>query len=342
MQPITSYERFGLSVFNPALFRDFTPEISDLLRLTGQMLDKMSNLFGGSGFPFDRVGGDGGNRCPGFDIMPLDPPRCGDSTHPSGSLKVEGNVVTTAGGYKIEQLGQFDWRITGPDGKETKIWGDPHVAEGDGGKWDFKNNSTFVLGDGTVINVTTAPFSGNKDMTVTQGLEIICGNDRVEVTGIDQGMGKIGTVTQDGYAHRNCFSGKDVFVMGRESDDWSKEGREIIGSENGGETFKLGGQLAPPDSFRNADDYARALLDEILRRTGGSDIRPLPFERGNPFQNIREGGCDHRPSPAERRETLSQLLRMMSRMLRMMSRLFDMNDHIALRRNPFRLYGATV
>lgn len=165
-----------------------------------------------------------------------------DSGHPSGSLKKDANgVITTPGGYKIEQLKQHDWKITGPDGKSTLIWGDPHVKESDGGAFDFKRDSTFVLGDGTRINVKTVPWGNN--MTVTGGLEIISGNDRVQVTDINKGKGKVGDITQDGFQHVNSFGGKDVFVMGKETDDWSFQGKEIIGSNNGGESFKLGNAL---------------------------------------------------------------------------------------------------
>jgi hypothetical protein len=189
-------------------------------------------------------------------------PNTGDSSHPAGSLKTDSNgVITTPGGYKIEQLKQFDWKITGPDGKETKIWGDPHVAEGDGGTWDFKRDSTFVLGDGTRINVTTKPY-GN-DMTVTGGLEVISGNDRVLVTDIDKGKGKVGQVTQDGYAHVNSFGGKDVFVMGKETDDWSFTGKEIVGSNNGGESFKLGKDLAA-GSTPGTSTQPNVRLDQLL------------------------------------------------------------------------------
>lgn len=173
-------------------------------------------------------------------FSPVKAPTPSESTQPSGQLKVKDGVIETAGGYKIEQLGQFDWQITGPDGKSTKIWGDPHVAEGDGGTWDFKKNSTFVLGDGTRINVSTVPYGNG--MTVTGGLEVISGNDRVQVTDIDKGKGKVGQVTQDGYAHANSFQG-DVFVMGKESDDWSLQGKEIIGSKDGGDSFILGNDL---------------------------------------------------------------------------------------------------
>ena len=170
-------------------------------------------------------------------------PNPSDSSQPPGSLKVDDKgVITTPGGYKIEATSQFEWKVTGPDGKSTRVWGDPHVDEGDGGKWDFKRDSTFVLGDGTKINCSTKPW-GN-DMTVTGSLEIISGNDRVQISDIDKGKGKVGNVTQDGFAHANSFGNKDVFVMGKETDDWSFTGKEIIGSNNGGESFKLGNALA--------------------------------------------------------------------------------------------------
>ncbi|MFY0574343.1 DUF1521 domain-containing protein [Cystobacter fuscus] len=175
-----------------------------------------------------------------------------DSSHPSGSLKTSPDgVITTPGGYKIEATSKHEWKITGPDGKSTRVWGDPHVDEGDGGKWDFKRDSTFVLGDGTRINVSTVPADNN--MTVTGGLEIISGNDRVKVTDIDKGKGKVGNVTQDGYAHANSFGGKDVFVMGKETDDWSFQGKEVIGSNNGGESFKLGNELKPGTATANGN-----------------------------------------------------------------------------------------
>ena len=70
--------------------------------------------------------------------------------------------------------------ITGPDGQSSEIWGDPHVREKDKdgkviGNWDFKKDSTFVLGDGTKINVSTKPYN---NMTVTTGLEILEGRRR--------------------------------------------------------------------------------------------------------------------------------------------------------------------
>ncbi|WP_164014979.1 DUF1521 domain-containing protein [Pyxidicoccus trucidator] len=186
----------------------------------------------------------GGNGC-----FPSEfPGKYEDYFRPADKLKVDSNsgTITTPGGYKIEQLGQFEWKISGPDGKSTRVWGDPHVDESDGGKFDFKKNTTFALPDGTQIHVTTKPW-GNSGMTVTGQLDITCGSDRVTVSDIDKGKGKITEgLKKDGYEKLVDFRNKsdDILYMGKESDDWSFNGREVIGDVNGGESFKVGDLLA--------------------------------------------------------------------------------------------------
>lgn len=247
----------GLSAADAQLVKTAVATLGEFAKAAASTLDQLTKTAGtGTAAPTNTATGSqtdaldwGGSAKSLNDVFNLavngapSSPVPGDSGHPSGNLKTDPKtgVVTTPGGYKIEALSQFDWKITGPDGKETKIWGDPHVAEGDGGTWDFKRDSTFVLGDGTRINVTCKPYGNG--MTVTGGLDIISGNDRVQITDIDKGKGKTGPVTADGYANVNAFGNKDVFVMGKESDDWSFQGREIVGSENLGETFKLGNPL---------------------------------------------------------------------------------------------------
>jgi hypothetical protein len=277
-------------------------------------------------------------------------PNPSQGTHPAGSLKADpsSGVITTPGGYKIEQLKQFDWLITGPDGKTTKIWGDPHVAEGDGGKWDFKRDSTFVLGDGTRINVTTKPW-GN-DMTVTGGLEVISGNDRVLVTDIDKGKGKVGQVTQDGFQHVNSFGGKDVFVMGKESDDWSFQGKEIIGSNNGGESFKLGNALAPGNTPTPGNT---GIVPPSTPRPGGADqllqqMRDVFKGLADLFKglsrlsetfarrNQNDGGLTTRPGPADWLTRRHDRLRNDFDNIGRMIHLFKGLDHLSKAVQPFR------
>jgi hypothetical protein len=258
-----------------------------------RILQEISDIIGKFDGGYDKIFASleekfGGCGCPG-DTAPIHPPNFWDGCQPKGAMqKISDTTITTPGGYKIEMVGQFDWKITGPDGKSTLIWGDPHVKESDGGNWDFKRDSTFVLGDGTKINVTTTPWSGNPNMTVTQKLEIISGNERIIVNDIDKGKGKIGDVTFDGYANINNFAGKDVFVMGKESDDWSYQGREVLSSNNGGESFNVGGELpVPTRGLPKIDNWANeflSLLHSILRFDNSSfNNRWSDLLRQNPF-----------------------------------------------------------
>jgi len=218
----------------------------------------------------------------------VSPPVREDSCHPSGGLKVdqESGVITTPGGYKIEQVGQYEWKITGCDGNWTRIWGDPHVQEsdrsGESTAWDFKRDSTFVLPDGTRINVNTKPFN---EMTVTSQLEVINGNDRVLVTDIDKGKGKVGQVTNATHDASQAGSdrcGRDVFVMGRETDDWYFQGQEVIGSNNGGESFKLGESRSGDmrQFLSQVESFALRLMSSLYQN--------WPTQRGNDADQCRD------------------------------------------------------
>lgn len=302
--------------------------------------DVLSDIFNNFAKLFDSVGGQFQN---GQGIMAggcVTPPTPFDGCHPSGSLKADENVVTTPGGYKIEATGQHEWKITGPDGKTTRVWGDPHVAEGDGGKWDFKRDSTFVLGDGTRINVTTKPWGDGK-MTVTGGLEIISGNDRVQISDIDKGKGKIGPVTQDGWAHANSFSGKDTFVMGNETDDWSFQGKEVIGSNDGGESFKLGNDL-PAGGGRTQQpppfDFGRMLHNFVNELMGNWNNSWQPNPVGsNPYsgtgqnnfwagnnQGTRTGNYDR----GNHQHQMRQAFRLVGDLFNVLSRLSSLSDQM--------------
>ncbi len=264
------------------------------------------------------------------------PPVFEDSSHPSGSLQADSKKVTTPGGYEIEPLNQHEWKITGPDGKNTRIWGDPHVEESDGGKWDFKRDSTFMLPDGTRINVSTAPY-GSKGATVTSALEIINGNDRVNVTGIENGRGTIGQVTPDGFAHANGFGGKDVFVMGKESDDWSFQGREVIGSNDGGTSFKLDRKLPPgvsdgsqPTQKEMISDFVRLIMSSMFGSNRSRNTGFNPYN-GSGSKDVFSNRNYSRPRHQRR---ITESFRALSDMFNALSRLSEMNDRmLASRRN---------
>lgn len=314
--------------------------LTDLISLFSPQTDASIDVFGNSNFHGITRGG-----C--YQPAPVEEPVIADN---GGGLQVDGSKVTTAGGYTIEQLGQYDWKITGPDGKETKIWGDPHVYEGDGGKWDFNANSTFVLGDGTKINVTTVPYGdGANGATVTGKLEIISGNDRVEVTDIDKGKGKIGTVTQDGYAHANSFQGQ-VFVQGRETDDWSMKGREIIGNESGKDNFKVGGELEagrPGQTTRGFDQMFdrfannRNWMMRALINFFSDAFAPLNRLGANPYAgNTRPNWEDRQDYDLnEHRSNLTNSFRDVSQMFSVLERLSSMNDRLLAARQRTDIYA---
>jgi hypothetical protein len=298
--------------------------------------DILSDIFNDFAHLFDSVGSNfsGHQSIAAGGCVVLPAPF--ESSHPQGSLKTDGSVITTPGGYKIEATGQFEWTITGPDGKTTRVWGDPHVAEGDGGKWDFKRNSTFVLGDGTRVNVSTAPF-GNNGMTVTSGLEIISGNDRVTVSGIDKGKGVVGQVTPDGYAHSNTFGGNDVFVMGSETDDWSFQGKEIIGSNNGGESFRLGGDL-PTGSSNGGNLWAGFEFNQLVHNFVNDLINDWnqdwqPNQIGaNPYYNGLPDGTDlwagNNYKRPQHQNQMRRAFRLFGEMFSVLARLASLTDQM--------------
>ncbi len=340
------------SQFNFNNLGSFSPiqQQGDVNNILSDLFQSLSSLFEGLG---------SGQFNPGSGSFPscgcTSPPIIDDSSHPSGNLQTKDGVITTPGGYQIEPMSQFEWKITGPDGKSTRIWGDPHVAESDGGKWDFKRDSTFMLPDGTKINVTTAPWK-NGTMTVTSGLEIINGNDRVLVSDIDKGKGNIGPVTADGFAHANSFGNKDVFVMGNETDDWSYTGKEIIGSNSGGESFKLGDDLAPGISNRpnSGSDIMDMFMKFITNMFGGNSmVKPsdiglgsgLDQSWGNIFGNNQTttqpplSNQPNRPFPANYRpplndqQNMQNIFRALANMFDTLSRLSSMNETMQLNRN---------
>ncbi|HRC88053.1 MAG TPA: DUF1521 domain-containing protein, partial [Thermoanaerobaculia bacterium] len=112
-------------------------------------------------------------------------------------------AVKTAGGYVIVAEGSCNWSIYAPgqkcgDTPMTRVHGDPHVSEKDGTRWDFTKDSDFVLPDGTRIFCNTSSETGQ---SVTTGLTITNGADRVEISGVN-GHPQVGEVTRDGYEWR--------------------------------------------------------------------------------------------------------------------------------------------
>lgn len=118
------------------------------------------------------------------------------------------------------------WHIKDARGNDVRIWGDPHVHEDDGGKWDFKDQMTFRLADGTKITVKTKPV-GNGSRTVSDELFITKGDQAIHVTGVAENRVNISNVTLTGRDMDNMVADGYLAQEMGGVDDWSLNGREI-------------------------------------------------------------------------------------------------------------------
>jgi hypothetical protein len=206
----------------------------------------------------------------------------GLQTNPTGWP--EGSV-RTAGGYTVVPEGKDQaWSIFGPDQKPgekamSRVWGDPHVDEKDGTRWDFTKNSNFRLPDGTMIAVDTTSQTGQ---SYTKGLTIVNGSDRVNISGIDQNRPTTGAITHDGFEYRNnritenpC---RDTFVMGGNGDSnvqWFRERHGEIEGLVTGSKHNVDGQ----GSYDQVVDRGQAyhvcpnLLPPVGSRAWGNALR---------------------------------------------------------------------
>jgi hypothetical protein len=87
------------------------------------------------------------------------------------------------GNYTLDlNKSNMQWKLTNKEtGAVTNISGDPHVQDG-AGHWDFKNNLSLQLEDGTRITVHTIPYGNGA--TVSSELDITRGGQGMRVTGL--------------------------------------------------------------------------------------------------------------------------------------------------------------
>lgn len=144
---------------------------------------------------------------------------------------VDDKTIKLDNGYEISLSGSSqEWTIKDSAGNSTRIWGDPHVAEKDGGNWDFKDGVTFALGDGTKITVGTT--GDNNGMTYSDSLTITKGNQHIQVTGIADNTPKISGPSLDGLTvDKNTNDGTVFYESGNASDWKTKAGTEITSDQ---------------------------------------------------------------------------------------------------------------
>ena len=110
---------------------------------------------------------------------------------------VDGKSINLDGKYRIDVDGGTTWSVTNLcDNQTTKVWGDPHVDVNKDGTndFDFKENMTFQLADGTKITVGTVDGAGKEvkdangntnNVSVSAKLTITNGDEAVVVSGVN-------------------------------------------------------------------------------------------------------------------------------------------------------------
>ena len=161
----------------------------------------------------------------------------------------------------------------------------------------------------------------------------------MSVSDIDKGKGTIGTVTQDGYQHVNGFQG-DVFVMGQEADDWSYTGHEILGSENGGDSFKLGGELHPLDSdpvrFDEGLDWVSSLFDNFMSQA--RDLFGTNASNLNPTRRPPVWESAYGEGNARQFRAMADVFDAFGKMFDALARLSSLSDQLSAGRNNGRYH----
>lgn len=134
--------------------------------------------------------------------------------------------IETDDGYKVNFTGKKEeWTITAPNGTSTRIWGDPHVVESDGTKWDFTKQSTFIFGNNKVT-VETIPSETNAKYTYSHRVSLHNGSDRITVTDIQKNKPTIEYWRFDAASHDASQSDGVVYKLvakSNQSFDWKKQ-----------------------------------------------------------------------------------------------------------------------
>jgi hypothetical protein len=136
--------------------------------------------------------------------------------------------------------------------------------------------------------------------------------------------------------------------MGKETDDWSFGGKEIVGSNNGGESFKLGNDLAAgntkpattPTTPTAPGTKPNTKLDQVLDLFRNlskvfdslKNLTNLLTQRGNQNTGIVPPG---REPVAHRRGALERAFGQIGRMLDTVARFQKLTQSVDLNRNRF-------
>lgn len=204
----------------------FVPELIErVMKLLTDFVGQLLSLF----FRAPESGGNCGSPPPGTGTEPgkgaggepgvVEPgpatPEGAQASDLQAAVDDTGKVsVLTDDGYTICCTGkQEEWTITGPDGKVTRIWGDPHVQESDNDRWDFFERSSFVFGENK-ITVETVPIADG--VSVTGRITIYNGSERVTISDIDKNQPKLTSVSDDARVHDASLDDGTVYKLSLE------------------------------------------------------------------------------------------------------------------------------
>jgi hypothetical protein len=169
---------------------------------------------------YNTVGGTNSYPAPGTNALsqPIVRSALDVNTSDSGIISVR-----TLDGYTIRAEGKDQaWSITGPDGKSTRIWGDPHVSESDGDKWDFMNRSTFMFG---LNKATIEVVPAANGQTYSARLTIYGDRERVTIDGIDKDKPQVTAASDDGIQHDAALADGEIYtrVITNTGESWVSE-----------------------------------------------------------------------------------------------------------------------
>src|SRR5262249_2948140 len=155
--------------------------------------------------------------------------------------------ITTAGGYKIKATGKDEQLVfTTPEGKKIDIWGDPHVKTSDGTEFQFKDDSTIQLKDGTVValDAEKASKKDNAPTYLNQVAVFSPNGEQATISGIGKNQPQTSDVTRTpaGFSLGPSFKTDDAYVLTADEGGLAQltTGRKITGSENDGAIQKFG------------------------------------------------------------------------------------------------------
>jgi hypothetical protein len=131
-------------------------------------------------------------------------------------------------------------------------------------------------------------------------------------------------------------------VMGKETDDWSFQGKEVVGSNNGGDSFKLGNELAAGNSNGNnlwagfdfnqlLHNFVSDLMNDWNQSWQPNQIGSNPYyNNSSSSNNLWSGNNYDRP---QHQNQLRDAFKLFGQLFNVMSKLARLNDQMSTFRN---------